>query len=282
MLKLIECPRDAMQGLHEFIPTELKVNYLKALLEVGFDSLDCGSFVSWKAIPQMRDTAEVIQEISNIESNTKLLTIVANLRGAEEAMKFSGIQYLGFPFSISETFQLRNTNSTIQESVSRVGEIQQLCQTHNKALVVYISMGFGNPYGDHWSANVVEEWVDQLAGLGIRIFSLSDTVGVSSPDNIAYLFSHLIKKYPGLEIGAHLHTQTYNWEEKIHSAYTNGCRRFDSAMLGFGGCPMAKDELTGNMSTENVLKYLMDKCIDHGLELDKFAKAREIALNVFP
>ena len=259
MIQLIECPRDAMQGLPDFIPTDVKAAYINQLLRVGFHTIDFGSFVSPKAIPQMRDTVEVLSKLDLSNTPTKLLAIVANERGAEQAAQFAEISYLGYPFSVSETFQLRNTNATIQESVERVKFIQETCVKHGKELVLYISMGFGNPYGDPWNAEVVMEWVDKLAALDIRIFSLSDTVGVSNPQSIRYLFSNLVPAYPQLEIGAHLHTQPHNWQEKIHAAYQNGCTRFDSAMKGFGGCPMAKDDLTGNMPTEKMLSYFTEQ-----------------------
>ena len=258
MVQIIECPRDAMQGLPDFIPTDVKAAYINQLLRVGFHSIDFGSFVSAKAIPQMRDTVEVLSKLDLSNTDTKLLAIVANERGAAEAVDFKEITYLGYPFSVSETFQLRNTNATITESVERVKGIQELCVKRDKQLVLYISMGFGNPYGDDWNAEVVMEWVEKLSALDIKIFSLSDTVGVSNPESISYLFSRLIPAYPNLEIGAHLHTQPHNWHEKIHAAYTNGCQRFDAAMKGFGGCPMAKDDLTGNMATENLVSYFSE------------------------
>lgn len=282
MIQVVECPRDAMQGLHDFIETDVKVAYINQLLRVGFHTLDCGSFVSPKAIPQMRDTREVLAQLDLSNTATKLLAIIANERGAAEAADFQEITYLGYPFSVSETFQLRNTNATIQESVERVKAIQEICVQKNKQLVLYISMGFGNPYGDAWNAEVVMDWVDKLSQLGIRIFSLSDTVGVSNPQSISYLFSNLIPAYPHLEIGAHLHTQPHNWREKIHAAYTNGCQRFDAAMKGFGGCPMAKDDLTGNMATENLVAYFSE--INKPLDIDfqQFIRALSMANDVFP
>ena len=258
MIQLVECPRDAMQGLKTFIPTDVKVSYINQLLKVGFHTLDFGSFVSPKAIPQMRDTVEVLDKLDLSKTKTRLLAIVANERGAAEAALHKPIQYLGYPFSISETFQIRNTNATIAESLSRVKAIQEICVKNNKQLVLYVSMGFGNPYGDPWNADVVLKWVDELSKEGIQIFSLSDTIGVSNPTTIAYLFTHLIKVYPHLEFGAHLHTEPHNWREKIQAAYENGCHRFDAAMRGFGGCPMAKDDLTGNMATENVVQFFKE------------------------
>ncbi len=282
MVQLIECPRDALQGLPDFIPTDVKVAYINQLLRVGFHSIDFGSFVSAKAIPQMRDTVEVLSKLDLSNTDTKLLAIVANERGAAEAVDFKEITYLGYPFSVSETFQLRNTNATISESVLRVEAIQELCIKHNKQLVLYISMGFGNPYGDAWNAEVVMDWVGKLSALDIKIFSLSDTVGVSNPESISYLFSNLIPEYPQLEIGAHLHTQPHNWREKIHAAYTNGCTRFDAAMKGFGGCPMAKDDLTGNMATENLVSYFSETNVPLGIDYQQFIRSLSQANDVFP
>ena len=282
MVQIIECPRDAMQGLHDFIPTDVKAAYINQLLRVGFHSIDFGSFVSAKAIPQMRDTVEVLSKLDLSNTDTKLLAIVANERGAAEAVDFKEITYLGYPFSVSETFQLRNTNATIAESVERVKGIQDLCVKRDKQLVLYISMGFGNPYGDDWNAEVVMEWVEKLSALDIKIFSLSDTVGVSNPESISYLFSRLIPAYPNLEIGAHLHTQPHNWREKIHAAYTNGCQRFDAAMKGFGGCPMAKDDLTGNMATENLVSYFSETNVPLTIDFQQFIRSLSQANDVFP
>lgn len=254
-IKIIECPRDAMQGRKVFIPTTTKTAYLQQLLACGFDTLDFGSFVSPKAIPQMRDTAEVLAGLDLSSTSTKLLAIVANRRGAEAALSHPEIDYLGYPFSVSETFQLRNTNATLAESIDRVKQIQDLTLAAGKEMVLYLSMGFGNPYGDPWNVEVVEEWVSRLAELDIRIFQLSDTIGVSAPATITYLFSKLIPRYPQLEIGAHLHTTPTTWREKIAAAAAAGCTRYDGAIRGFGGCPMAKDELTGNMATENLFDY---------------------------
>jgi hydroxymethylglutaryl-CoA lyase len=281
MLKIIECPRDAMQGLHDFIPTDEKVRYINQLLKVGFDTIDFGSFVSPKAIPQMRDTAEVLSRLDLENNTTKLLAIIANERGAADAAQYKEIDYLGYPFSISETFQLRNTNATIDESLERVKAIQELCVQHNKKMVLYISMGFGNPYGDEWNVEIVHQWVDKLIDLDIKIFSLSDTIGVSNPHNISYLFKNLIPTYPTIEFGAHLHTTPNTWFEKIDAAYISGCRRFDGAIKGFGGCPMAKDELTGNMATENVL-YMKDYNSKFAYDEAAFNKSMQIALEVFP
>ncbi|MFY7911952.1 MAG: DUF559 domain-containing protein [Emticicia sp.] len=253
-MKLIECPRDAIQGIKHFIPTEKKIKYINLLLESNlFDTIDFGSFVSPKAIPQMADTAEVVRGLDLSQTQTKLLAIIANERGATEACQFEQISYLGYPFSISETFQLRNTNATIAESLERVKAIQEITEKADKQLVIYISMGFGNPYGDDWNAEIAIKWVDELQNLGIKIFSLSDTVGVATPESITYLFENLIPKYHHLEFGAHLHTTLDTWQEKVDAAYNAGCRRFDGAFMGYGGCPMAADELVGNMPMENLL-----------------------------
>ncbi|TAL56413.1 MAG: hydroxymethylglutaryl-CoA lyase [Bacteroidetes bacterium] len=299
-VRLIECPRDAMQGIHDFIPTEKKIAYINSILKCGFDTVDFGSFVSPKAIPQMRDTAEVLQGLDlpsrsvpqsrnsppfgELEGavGSRLLAIVANTRGAEDAVAFDEITYLGFPFSISETFQQRNTNSSLAESLKRVEEIQSLCQKKSKQLVIYISMAFGNPYGDEWNIGKVEQWVKKLSGLGIKIFALSDTIGVSNPENINYLFSSLIPSFPQLEIGAHLHTTPATWEEKVDAAYHAGCRRFDSAIKGYGGCPMATDKLTGNMPTENLLSYFNKKEISTGVHSNGLLDAMRMAMSVFP
>nr|WP_245557491.1 hydroxymethylglutaryl-CoA lyase [Neolewinella persica] len=278
-IKIIECPRDAMQGRHDFIPTETKAAYIQQLLACGFDSLDFGSFVSPKAIPQMRDTAEVLSRLDLSATATKLLAIVANRRGAEAALSHPEIQYLGYPFSVSETFQLRNTNATLAESVDRVKQIQELTVAAGKEMVVYLSMGFGNPYGDPWNVEVVEQWVSRLAELDIKIFQLSDTIGVSAPASISYLFSSLIPRYPNLEIGAHLHTTPNTWEEKIAAAAAAGCQRYDGAIRGFGGCPMAKDDLTGNMPTERLFDYFGFEAT--GVSKDAFSLAMASSLTVF-
>ncbi|PLK43682.1 hydroxymethylglutaryl-CoA lyase [Emticicia sp. TH156] len=255
-MKIIECPRDAIQGIKHFISTEKKIEYINQLLASRlFDTIDFGSFVSPKAIPQMADTSQVIAGLDTHGSDTKLLAIIANERGAQEVAQYEAITYLGYPFSVSETFQLRNTNATIAESLERVKAIQEICAKNNKQLVTYISMGFGNPYGDEWNAEIVLEWIQKLKTLGLKIFSLSDTVGVANPETISYLFGNLNLHYPELEFGAHLHTTPEAWKEKIESAYDAGCRRFDGALLGYGGCPMAADELVGNMPTENLLNF---------------------------
>lgn len=282
MIKLIECPRDAMQGLKPFISTKTKAAYINQLLKVGFDTIDFGSFVSPKAIPQMRDTAAVLKLLNLQEHSSKLLAIVANRRGASDAAVFDEIDYLGYPFSISETFQLRNTNATIAESIERVKVIQEICQTHEKQLVLYISMGFGNPYGDPWNVEIVQKWVEQLFALDIRIIQLSDTIGVAQSDSIRYLFSNLIPAFPEIEFGAHFHTTPTTWEEKISAAFESGCQRFDGAIRGYGGCPMAKDDLTGNMPTEHLVYYFNQKMQQIGVDQAQFQTAMQLALDVFP
>jgi hydroxymethylglutaryl-CoA lyase len=282
VFKIVECPRDAMQGIHEYIPAETKAEYINQLLKVGYHTIDFGSFVSPKAIPQMRDTAEVLSLLDLSSTKSKLLAIVANERGARDACEHPEIDYLGYPFSISETFQQRNTHSTIEESLERVEHIQELALRNGKAMVIYISMGFGNPYGDPWNVEICQKWVDVLADMGIRIIALSDTIGVANPNSIKYLFSNLIPPYPDVEFGAHLHTQAHNWEEKIASAYNAGCRRFDSAIKGYGGCPMAKDDLTGNMPTEKMLSYFKKIEVDLGVNEEAFKKAVEMSSRVFP
>ncbi|MCA0332706.1 MAG: hydroxymethylglutaryl-CoA lyase [Bacteroidetes bacterium] len=281
-VKLIECPRDAMQGISVFIPTESKVTYINQLMRVGYDTLDCGSFVSPKAIPQMADTAEVLSQIDMSLSNTQLLVIIANVRGALQAAEQEKVTYLGYPFSISETFQMRNTNATIMESLIRVEDIHEICLKKNKKLVLYLSMGFGNPYGDPWNLDIVEEWVDRLNKMGIEIVSLSDTIGVSSRESIEYLFTGLIPKYPDVEFGAHLHTHPDKWYEKVDASFSHGCLRMDSAIKGFGGCPMAKDDLVGNMATENVIQYLIEKGQLPDIDLEAFGKALRLADEIFP
>jgi hydroxymethylglutaryl-CoA lyase len=281
MIKLVECPRDAMQGIKHFIPTETKAEYINALLKVGYHTIDFGSFVSPKSIPQMEDTKELIKLLDLRDTDSKLLAIIANERGARDACMFEEVSYLGYPFSISETFQLRNTNSTIAESFERVKTIQDICQQHNKQLVVYISMGFGNPYGDPYNKEIVEKWIQKLSKLDIKIFSLSDTVGVAQPDTIAYLFDNLVPSFPGIEFGAHLHTAPYNWKEKIDTAFEHHCRRFDTAIFGYGGCPMAKDDLIGNMPTEHFVNYFGTKIIGEKFNIEAFENAMRIAKKVF-
>jgi hydroxymethylglutaryl-CoA lyase len=280
-VKLIECPRDAMQGIKQFIPTSEKVRYLQALLGCGFDTLDFGSFVSPKAIPQMADTAAVLSALDLSKTKSKLLAIVANVRGAEDASLHEAIEYLGFPFSISENFQMRNTHKTIAQSVATLDRIFNIADASNKEVVTYISMGFGNPYGDPWNVDIVGEWTEKLAAMGARILSLSDTVGTSDAATISYLFSNLIPKYPHIEFGAHLHTTPSKWHEKIDAAYKAGCRRFDGAIQGFGGCPMAKDELTGNMPTEKILSYLTSVKAETGVNWMVFEAAFNKATALF-
>lgn len=278
---IVECPRDAMQGWSHFIPTETKINYLNQLLKVGFDVLDFGSFVSAKAIPQLADTHEVIRKLDMSATKTKLLAIIANTRGAQDAVVYDEISYLGFPFSISETFQLRNTNKTILESLKQVEEIQQLCLQHNKELVVYISMGFGNPYGDEYNAEIAIQWFKRLNDLGIKIIAMADTVGVAQPDTISYIYKHLIPEFPGVNIGAHFHSTAATWEEKIQAAYNNGCLRYDSSLKGIGGCPMAEDELVGNIATENLVQWSIKNNIELGLNQDELARSMIMANKVF-
>jgi hydroxymethylglutaryl-CoA lyase len=281
MLKLIECPRDAMQGFPHFIPTQTKIDYIQQLLAVGFDTLDFGSFVSPKAIPQMADTAAVLDSIDLSATQTNLLAIVANYKGAVQASKYAKVYCLGFPFSISETFQKRNTNQSLQEAFDNVKAIQDLAYKHMMELVIYFSMGFGNPYGDPWNVELVEEWAVKMNDIGIETIALSDTIGIANKESISYLFSNLIPRYPNIEFGAHLHTTPDAWQEKIEAAYTAGCRRFDGAIKGFGGCPMAEDKLTGNMPTENMVNFFEKRGIATGISKPAFEKAQLQALNVF-
>ena len=280
-IKLIECPRDAMQGIKTFIPTEKKVQYIQSLLRCGFDTIDFGSFVSPKAIPQMVDTAEVLSKLDLSTTKSKLLAIVANTRGAKDASEHPEIDYLGYPFSISENFQMRNTHKTIAESVDILGEILEIAEKSNKKVVAYLSMGFGNPYGDPWDVEIVGEWTKKLSVMGVKILSLSDTIGSSTPEIIKYLFSNLIPEYPEIEFGAHLHTIPSKWHEKIDAAYQAGCRRFDGAIQGFGGCPMAKDELTGNMPSEKMLSYFNSKKLDSNIKMTSFESAYNEASKIF-
>ena len=280
-IKLIECPRDAMQGWKNFIPTEKKNEYINSLLKVGFDTIDFGSFVSPKAIPQMADTAEVFRNLEPGVGNSKLLAIVANLRGAEEASQFDQITYLGFPFSVSETFQQRNTNSSIDESLKRVEEIQSLCINKNKKLVIYISMAFGNPYNDLYDEDIVFNWVEKLVELDIEIISLADTVGVASPEQVYDMTSYLVESLPSTEIGVHLHSTFENWQQKLDAAAKAGCNRFDGALKGIGGCPMANDELVGNMNTEWIISYFEKNNIATGLNKEALAESLRIAGEIF-
>ena len=281
-VKIIECPRDAMQGIKEFIPTDLKIEYLNSLLKVGFHTIDFGSFVSPKAIPQLKDTAKVLAGLDLSKAKSRLLAIVANKRGAQDACNFDEIGLMGYPFSVSETFQQRNTNASIDQSLSRVEEIQELAVKHKKKLVVYLSMAFGNPYGDAWDVEVVAKWAERLhKDLGVKILALSDTIGVSNPDNINYLFSTLIPEFKEVEFGAHLHTTPNTWKEKVDAAYNSGCLRFDGAIKGYGGCPMATDDLTGNMPTENMLAYFTENTIAHTTDMDLFNESMRKSNEIF-
>ena len=279
-IKIIECPRDAMQSIKEFIPTDHKVKYLQSLVDVGFDTLDIGSFVSSKVIPQLSDTSEVIERI-NLTNNTKLLVIIANKRGALDACNYSKISYLGYPFSISENFQMRNTNKTIKESEKVLMDIQEVCLNHNKELVVYLSMCFGNPYGDPWSLEIVKKWVTYLVDRGIKTISLSDTIGSADTDSIGLIFKSLSNKYKNIEFGVHLHTDPKFWYEKVRTAYDAGCRRFDGAIKGFGGCPMASDNLIGNMPTEKLVSFVTENNLQSSINSDLFEKAYNNSLNIF-
>jgi len=280
-INLIECPRDAMQGWPHFIKTEDKIRYINALLKVGFDTIDFGSFVSPKAIPQMADTKEVIRNLELGNTKSKLLAIVANVRGAEEAVVHEEIAYLGFPFSISPTFQQRNTNSTIEESLSRVEEMQELCIKTNKELVVYLSMGFGNPYGDEYNESILLQWADEMVKRDINILSLADTVGMATPEQISFALSTLIPKYPTTTIGVHLHSTPTNWQEKLAAAVNAGCKRFDGALKGIGGCPMAQDDLVGNMDSILMIDYLEAKGLLQGLNKDALYESLQIASEIF-
>ena len=280
-IKITECPRDAMQGLHDFIPTEIKAAYINLLLQVGFDTIDFGSFVSPKAIPQMANTAEVTRNLELGNTNTKLLAIVANMRGAEEAVVFDAISYLGFPFSISPTFQLRNTNSSMEESLERVEEIQNLCIKNQKQLVLYLSMGFGNPYGDAYNENILLHWANEMAERDIKIISLADTVGVATAEQISTALNTLIPKYNDVEFGVHLHSTIANRKEKLEAAVQAGCKRFDGALKGIGGCPMAQDELVGNMDAVFMIEYFREKNLRHNLNEDALAECLSIASEIF-
>jgi hydroxymethylglutaryl-CoA lyase len=280
-VKLIECPRDAMQGWKTLIPTEKKIQYINSLLKVGFDTIDFGSFVSPKAIPQMADTGEIVGRLESGVGRTKLLAIVANFRGAEATAAFDQINYLGFPFSVSETFQQRNTNSSINESLGRVEEIQNLCIKTGKQLVVYISMGFGNPYGDPYGEEIVFEWVNRLVAMDIGIISLADTVGVATPEQVYDITSYLVESLPGTEIGVHLHSTPTNWKEKLEAAVKAGCKRFDGALKGIGGCPMADDELVGNMNSELMIGYFEEHNLLQKLNKEALAESLRIAAEIF-
>ncbi len=281
-MKIVECPRDAMQGIKEFIPTSSKVNYINQLLKVGFDTIDFGSFVSPKAIPQMRDTAEVLDALHIHNSKTKLLAIVANIRGAEEASAYDAIHYLGFPLSISEGFQKRNTNASIPDALNTLESIKNICIKSNKQLVTYISMGFGNPYGDPYSIDLVENFMDVILTVGSDVISLADTIGISNPENIKHLFKTLSHAYPTKEIGVHLHATPGSVDEKIRAAYEAGCRRFDGALKGLGGCPMAKDDLVGNLPTENIISFLEECGVDTGINKVELHASLKMAAEIFP
>lgn len=280
-VKITECPRDAMQGLHNFVPTEVKAEYINLLLKVGFDTIDFGSFVSPKAIPQMRDTAEVLAKLDMGNTTSKLLAIVANLRGAEDAVQFDEISYLGFPFSISETFQQRNTNSSILQSFETVKAINALCYKQNRQLLVYLSMGFGNPYGDEWNAEIVELWTEKMVNEGIGIISLADTTGTSTPEKIQAIYPALVSRFPQTEFGVHLHSTPAASFEKIKAAFNSGCKRFDSALKGYGGCPMAADDLTGNIATENVISFLQSQGMELNLDMIKWNEAMAYSGKIF-
>jgi hydroxymethylglutaryl-CoA lyase len=280
-IKLIECPRDAMQGIHHFIDTSLKAEYINLLLQVGFDTIDFGSFVSAKAIPQLKDTSEVLSLLDLSASKSKLLAIVANIRGAEEAILYDEVSYLGFPFSLSESFQQRNTNSSIEESMETVERMLALCSDAGKEAVIYLSMGFGNPYGDPWNEDIVAHWASKLVRAGASILSLSDTIGVSTPEKIDLLVKPLLSDFPEIEIGVHLHSTPDTRLEKLEAAYSAGCRRFDSALKGYGGCPMASDELTGNMATEELIAFLTSKGEVLDLNMSKWEEAVALSQRVF-
>jgi len=282
MIKIIECPRDAMQGITKFIPTQVKIDYLNSLLKVGYDTLDFGSFVSPRAIPQLKDSAEVLKGLDLSNSKTKLLAIVANTIGGEIAANFEKISYLGFPFSISPTFLKNNINSTIARSIVTTNKLLNICEKNNKTLVVYISMAFGNPYGDKWSVEIVEEWVDILSKLGVKVIALSDTTGDSVPENIYSIFSDLIPQYPNVEFGFHLHTTKSTWFEKVDAAYKAGCNRFDTVLNGIGGCPMSGKEMVGNLMTSNLFKYLEHKGCKSDINKEAFSDAFIKAMSVFP
>ncbi len=280
-IQITECPRDAMQGIHEFIPTDVKATYINLLLKVGFDTIDFGSFVSAKAIPQMRDTVDVLYKLDLDNSSSKLLAIIANYRGAEEASQYEQISFLGFPFSISETFQHRNTNASISEAFETVKKIKALTEKKNNELLVYLSMGFGNPYGDKWDNAIVLSWAERLINEGVQYISLADTIGIATPSQITELYTLLSSQFPSTTFGVHLHSTPNTWHEKIDAAYKSGCKRFDTALKGYGGCPMAKDELTGNIATENAIDYLQSQNVDTGLDLTQLQKAMAYSTKVF-
>ena len=280
-IKIVECSRDAMQGIKQWIPSETKLKYLQSVLSVGFDVVDFGSFVSPRAIPQMKDTGYIIDNLDLSNSKSKLLAIVANQRGALEACKHLSISYLGYPFSISETFQMRNTNKSIIESFEELNKIKSICEKYNKHLVVYLSMGFGNPYGEPWNYEIIEKWIDKLNTLNVKVISLSDTIGLAKNKDIEIIFSNLISKYSKIEFGSHFHANPDQWFDKVNSAYKSGCRRFDGAILGFGGCPMAKDDLTGNIPTEKLISFFNSKALKTSVNSLNFESCYNDALNLF-
>jgi len=280
-IQLVECPRDAMQGWKKFIATKKKIAYLNQLLQVGFDAIDFGSFVSPKAIPQMADTKEVISQLSIVNTKTKLLAIIANVRGAMEASVYDAITYLGFPFSISPTFQMRNTNSTIEQSLERVKEIKNICDKNRKEVVIYISMAFGNPYGDDYDENIVLEWVGKLVGEGIHIISLADTVGIANPSQVSSVTGKVISSFPQIETGVHLHSTNFNWQQKIEAALEMGCTRFDGALKGIGGCPMANDELVGNMDSELMIPWFQKLGYLKEIDANALAESSRLASEIF-
>ncbi|SDF68038.1 hydroxymethylglutaryl-CoA lyase [Mucilaginibacter sp. P19] len=280
-IKITECPRDAMQGIHDFIPTDIKAEYINLLLQVGFDTIDFGSFVSPKAIPQLQDTAEVLKKLDLSNTRSKLLAIIANYRGAEDAAKHEEITYLGYPFSISETFQLRNTNSTIEQAFETVQRINELSHKNGKQLLVYLSMGFGNPYGDEWNTGIIEHWAEKMTAEGIKNIALADTVGIADAEQISGIYPNLCRLFTNTEFGIHLHSTPDTWQPKIAAAYQSGCKRFDTAIKGYGGCPMAKDDLTGNIATENLIGYLKIQNEPTGLNMDKFKEAMDYSGRVF-
>ena len=281
LIKVVECPRDAMQGIRKWIPTNEKISYIQSILSVGFDVVDFGSFVSHRAVPQMKDTHYVLDNLDLSKTNSKLLSIVANLRGAKDACGFPQIDYLGYPFSISENFQMRNTNKSINESVVELNQIIEICHKSQKELVIYLSMGFGNPYGDPWNYEIVQKWIDLLNDMCIKTISISDTIGAAKKDDISKVFSRVVVDYPDVEFGAHFHTNPDDWYDKIDSAYNAGCFRFDSAIQGFGGCPMAKDELTGNFPTEKLISYFNSKKVPLNLNSLNFESSYNFATKIF-
>lgn len=280
-MKLIECPRDAMQGMHNFIPTDLKAEYINLLLQVGFDTIDFGSFVSAKAIPQMQDTAQVLSKLDLSKTKSKLLAIIANQKGLEQLINFEEITYAGFPFSVSETFQQRNTNKGMMQSLVLIDAIAELCLKNNKKPVIYLSMGFGNPYGDDWNIDLLSQWAEELVKRNIEIISIADTVGMANSGSISEVFSYISQQFKNVEWGLHLHTKPNNWQQNVEAAYSSGCRRIDSAIRGFGGCPMAQDSLTGNLATENVIDFLVDKGVMLNLDMLKLKEAISFSHQVF-